>query len=170
MARDEAAWRQLWNALDVLERRARDLRRLSQEEPLRKARPDYPNAHVGRSQDDEVRAVFAEMGTALTEAQRLLPSVVRAGAAPAGIDREEAPETLAARLAALEKLTASLARETFEPLPALPPHAPPYLVTLPGHDLPGSKAPALAQGIDDTVASLRNAMLAAANEMPSGGR
>jgi hypothetical protein len=160
---NETAWRQLWTTLDALEQRARDLRRLSQEEPLRKARPDYPSAHVGRPHDDEVRAVFAELAGAFADASRLLPQAV-----PATGTRDEAPEALATRLAALEKLAASLAREAFEPLPALPPHAPPYLVTLPGHDLPGSKALLLAQGIDDTVASLRNAMLAAANEMPSG--
>ena len=170
MARDDAAWQRLWKTLDVLERRARDLRRLSQEEPLRKARPDYPSAHVGRSHDGEVRAVFADLGAAFADASRLLPAVLPADAAGAGAPPDEAPAALAARLAALEKLTAALTREAFAPPPQLPPHAPPYLVTIPGNELPGSKALLIAQGIDDAAASLRNAMLAAANSAAPGVR
>jgi hypothetical protein len=157
-------WRQLWQVLDVLEARARDLRRLSQEEPLRKARPDYPNAHVGRSHDDEVRAILAGLTAAFAEARRLLAAVLPdATAVPAGASSEETPETLAGRLTALEKLTTALGREAFEPVPALPPHAPPYLVTIPGNELPGSKALLLGQGTADAVTVIRNAMIATAN-------
>lgn len=163
---DEAAWRQLWGALNVLEARARDLRRLSQEEPLLKPRPDYPHAHVGRSHADELRAVFAELATAFADANRLLPAILPNGAAPPGVSADEGPAALAGRLAALERLTSSLAREAFEPPPTLPPHAPPYLVTIPGHDLPGTKAMLLGQGIAEIVASLRNALVAAANPSP----
>ena len=59
---DDAAWQQLWKALDVFAARAHDLRRLSQEEPLNKARPDYPHTGVHRSHDEELRGVFAELG------------------------------------------------------------------------------------------------------------
>lgn len=162
----EPAWQQLWNALDLLEARARDLRRLSQEEPLRKARPDYPHAGVGRSHDDEVRAVFADLATAFAEVSRLLPAVLPDGAVPPGVAADEAPAALAGRFATLEKLTAGLAREAFEPPPPLPPHAPPYLVTIPGHDLPGTKALLLGNGIRETVAALRNTLVAAANAAP----
>lgn len=160
---DETVWQALWQALDVLEARARDLRRLSQEEPLRKARPDYPHTGAGRSYDDELRGVFADLEAALAEASRLLPVAVPDGAAPPGVAADETPAALAGRLATLRKFTAGLAREAFEPPPPLPPHAPPYLVTIPGHDLPSSKALLLGGGIMETVAALRNALLAAAN-------
>ena len=160
---DDAVWQQLWQTLDTLGARARDLRRLSQEEPLKKARPDYPRAGVGRSHDDELRGVFADLGKTFAETIRLLPAALHDGAAPPGVPADESPAALAGRLSTLEKLTASLAREAFEPLPPLPPHAPPYLVTLPGHDLPSSKALLLGNSIIDTVAALRNALVAAAN-------
>ncbi|MHB8732688.1 MAG: hypothetical protein ACYDAB_12960 [bacterium] len=163
---DETAWQHLWKTLDVLQARARDLRRLSQVEPLKKARPDYPHAGVGRSHDDELRTVFADLAQASAEASRLLPSMLPDAAAPPGADDDETPAALARRLSTLEKLTANLAREAFEPLPPLPPHAPPYLVTLPGHDLPGSKALLLGSGILEVVAAIRNALVAAANAAP----
>ncbi|HEV2282943.1 MAG TPA: hypothetical protein VGX75_11220 [bacterium] len=167
---DSGTWTQLWKALEVLESRALDLRRLSQVEPLKKARPDYPHAGIGRSQDDELRAVFADLAQAFAELNRLLPSVLPDGsddmAAGPGVAGDETPGALARRLSTLEKFTASLAREAFEPLPPLPPHAPPYLVTLPGHDLPGSKALLLGSGILETVGALRNALVAAANASP----
>jgi len=162
----EPAWQQLWNALDVLDARARDLRRLSQEEPLRKARPDYPHTGVGRSHDDEVRAVFADLAKAFAEVSRLLPAILPDGAAPPGVASDETPAVLAERFATLEKLTANVAREAFAPPPSLPPHAPPYLITIPGHDLPGTKALLLGNGIKETVAALRNALVAAANAAP----
>lgn len=162
----EPAWQQLWNVLAVLEARARDLRRLSQEEPLRKARPDYPHAGVGRSHDDEVRAVFTDLAAAFAEAIRLVPAVLPNGVVPSGVSADETPAALAGRLATLEKLTAGLAREAFEPLPPLPPHAPPYLVTIPGHDLPGTKALLLGNAIKETVSALRNTLVAAANAAP----
>lgn len=162
---DETAWSQLWTALDVLEARARDLRRLSQEEPLKKARPDYPHTGVGRSHDDEVRAMFADLAKTVADAIRLLPVVLPDGT-PLGVAADETPAALAGRLSTLQKFTASLAREAFEPLPPLPPHAPPYLVTIPGHDLPGSKALLLGNNLLETVAALRNALLAAANATP----
>jgi hypothetical protein len=163
---DNGTWTQLWKALAVLESRALDLRRLSQVEPLKKARPDYPHAGVGRARDDEVRAVCAELAQAFAETRRLLPVVLPDGTAPPGVAADETPAALAARVSALEKLTANLARGAFEPLPPLPPHAPPYLVTLPGHDLPGSKALLLGSGILETVGALRNALVAAANASP----
>ena len=165
-AADETAWQHLWKTLDMLQARALDLRRLSQVEPLKKARPDYPHAGVGRSHDDQLRPVFADLAQAFAEASRLLPSVLPDGAVPPGLAAEETPSALAARLSTLETLTANLAREAFEPLPPLPPHAPPYLVTLPGHDLPGSKALLLGSGILEVVAALRNALIAAANAAP----
>lgn len=163
---DNGTWKQLWKALEVLESRALDLRRLSQVEPLKKARPDYPHAGIGRSHDDELRAVFADLAQAFAEMNRLLPVVLPDGTAPPGVVADETPAALAARVSTLEKLTANLAREAFEPLPPLPPHAPPYLVTLPGHDLPGSKALLLGSGILETVGAFRNTLVAAANASP----
>lgn len=164
---DDTAWRQLWLALDGLNARARDLRRLAEEEPLKKPRPDYPRTGVGRSHDDELRDVFAGLARAFADAKRLLPSALPDGVPPPGVAADEAPAALAGRLSTLERLTATLSREAFEPLPALPPHAPPYLVTLPGHDLPSSKALLLGNGILETVTALRNAMIAAANRRPT---
>lgn len=154
---------EFWKTLEVLEARAHDLRRLSQYEPLKKARPDYPRTGVGRSYDDDVRAVFADLGRTFREARRLLPAVLPDGAAPPGSASDDAPSALADRLAALEKAASALTREAFEPLPPLPPHAPPYLVTLPGHDIPSSKALILGNGILEIVGALRNALVAAAN-------
>jgi hypothetical protein len=165
-AMDDTAWQHLWKTLDGLEARALDLRRLSQEEPLKKARPDYPRAGIGRSHEDELRAVFADLARAFAEVTRLLPSALPDGTAPPGVAGDETPSALATRLSTLEKLTANLAREAFEPLPPLPPHAPPYLVTLPGHDLPGTKALLLGSNVIETVGALRNALLAAANAAP----
>ena len=174
-APDEASLGETWAALELLERRARDLRRLSQYEPLKKARPDYPHTGVGRSYDDEVRAVFADLGRACAETRRLLPVVLPDGTPPGGASDarasrglvpeggDEAPSALAERLAALEKVASTLARECFEPRPPLPPHAPPYLVTLPGHDVPSSKALVLGNGILEIVGALRNALIGAAN-------
>ena len=109
------------------------------------------------------RGVFADLAQAFAETIRLLPAVLPDGAAPPGVAADEAPAALAARLSTLERLTAALVREAFEPLPPLPPHAPPYLVTIPGHDLPGTKALLLGNGVLETVSALRNALVAAAN-------
>ena len=160
---EDEAWKQLWRVLDALEARARDLRRLSQEEPLRNARPDYPHAGVRRSHDDEVRAVFADLAKAFAEVSRLLPTVLPNGFDDMVVPADETPAALAGRLSTLEKLTAGLAREAFAPPTPLPPHAPPYLVTIPGHDLPGTKALLLGNGIKETVTALRNTLVAAAN-------
>jgi hypothetical protein len=162
----EAAWKHLWRVLDVLEARARDLRRLSQEEPLKKARSDYPHTGVARAHDDELRGVFDDLAKAFAETARLLPAALPDGTAPPGVAADETPAALAGRLSTLEKLTGGLAREAFEPPPPLPPHAPPYLVTIPGHDLPGTKALLLGNSILETVAALRNALVAAANAGP----
>lgn len=162
-ALDEASLREIWTALALLERRAGDLRMLSQYEPLKKARPDYPHSGVGRSYDDDVRAVFADLARAFADARRVLPAALPDGAALPGAVSDEAPSALADRLAALERLASKLAREAFEPLPPLPPHAPPYLVTLPGHDVPSSKALILGNSILEIVGALRNALVAAAN-------
>ncbi|HKX16891.1 MAG TPA: hypothetical protein VJT33_02635 [bacterium] len=165
-ALDEASLREIWTALALLERRAHDLRMLSQYEPLKKARPDYPHTGVGRSYDDEVRNVFADLARAFAEARRLLPAALPDGDAPPGAVADETPPVLADRLAALETLASRLARDAFEPLPRLPPHAPPYLVTLPGHDVPSSKALILGNSILEIVGVLRNAIVAAANAKP----
>ena len=164
---DDAAWKQLWITLDVLERRGRDLRRLSQEEPLKKARPDYPRAGAGRSHDDELRGAFADLEKAFAETIRLLPAALRDGAVPPVVPADETQAALAGRLSALQKFTTALATQAFEPLPPLPPHAPPYLVTIPGHDLASSKALLLGNGIIDTVTALRNTLVAAANAASS---
>jgi hypothetical protein len=161
-----AALQQAWKALDILTARALDLRRLSELEPLRKARPDYPRTGVARSHDDELRGVLADLTAALADVIRLLPTVLPDGAGP-GVAAEETPEALARRLGALQKLAADLGREAFEPPPPLPPHAPPYLVTIPGHDLPGSKALLLSNGLLEAAAAFRNAMIAAANASSS---
>jgi hypothetical protein len=164
MFMDEGALRQLWGALAVLEARARDLRRLSEQEPLKKPRPDYPHTGVSRSHDEELRGVFADIERALGEAIQLLPSALPDGSVPpVGVSADEHPDVLARRLQTLQKFTATLGREAFEPLPPLPPHAPPYLVTIPGHDLPSTKALALGHSLTETVTALRNALLAAAN-------
>jgi hypothetical protein len=59
---------------------------------------------------------------------------------------------------------ATLRREAFEPPPQLPAHAPPYLAEAPRHDLAGAMAILLSLGIEETVASLRNLLLASRNE------
>ena len=112
---------------------------------------------------DLTNVVFADLGRTFREARRLLPAVLPDGAAPPGSASDDAPSALADRLAALEKAASALTREAFEPLPPLPPHAPPYLVTLPGHDIPSSKALILGNGILEIVGALRNALVAAAN-------
>lgn len=161
---ENTVWRQLWRALAILESRARDLRRLSELEPLKKPRPDYPRTGIGRSHDEEVRSVFADIDKALAEAIQLVPVALPDGSVPAvAVSADEQPAALSGRLQTLQKFAATLAREAFEPLPPLPPHAPPYLVTIPGHDLPSSKALALGHGLAETVTALRNALLAAAN-------
>ena len=163
---DNAALQQLWKALDALAAQAHDLRRLSQEEPLHKARPDYPHTGVHRSHEQELRGVFAGLEKTFAETSRLLPTALTDGTTPSGGVTDETPAALASRLSTLEKLTANLAKEAFAPLPPLPPHAPPYLVTLPGHDLPASRALFLGNEILETVTAIRNALLAAANTTP----
>ncbi len=156
-------WDALWRCLAALQEDARRLRRLSQEEPLLQARPDYPRARIGRSHAAELREVLDDIVRRLEDAERLVPQALPNGQTAAGLAAEEAPPTVAGRLAALAKVAASLRDEAFQPLPPLPQHAPPYLAETPRRDLAGSKAVLLSLGLEDAAAALRNALLAAVN-------
>ncbi len=92
----------------------------------------------------------------------MIPTVLPS-TAPPGIAADERPDEIAKRVDTLGRLASTLAQEAFQPLPPLPPHAPPYLVEPPGHDLAGTKAVLLATGIEELTASVRNLMLSAAN-------
>jgi hypothetical protein len=153
-------WIDLWERLAALQGLARRLRQLSQHEPLAQMRPGYPRAGPRRSHADEVREVLDGIRRRLDEVRALLPTVLPAGPAPSGIAADEAPGTLGARVDALIRLASGLAQEAFQPPPKLPPHAPPYLVEPPGHDLPGTKAALLALGIEVLSEAVQNAMLA----------
>jgi hypothetical protein len=162
-AQHQARWSELWNELTVLREHARRLRHLSHEEPLAQHNPGYPKAGLGRSHADEVREVLSGIQRGLEQIRQGLPSVLPEGTQFPGIAADEQPKETAARLEALSRLAETLAREAFQPLPPLPPHAPPYLFEPPGHDLAGTKAVLLAIGIERVTTSIRNLMLAAAN-------
>jgi hypothetical protein len=156
-------WGQLWRSLASLQQEAARLRRLSQHEPLAQVRPGYPRAGLSRPHADEVREVLAGIQAELEKVRTLLPIVLPAGTSLPGVPADEQPEKILARVDALSRLASTLAQEAFQPLPPLPPHAPPYLVEPPGHDLAGTKAVLLALGIEELAPSVRNAMLSAAN-------
>jgi len=160
-------WGRAWQSLAALEQLAARLRELSQHEPLAQARPGYPRAGLGRSHSDEVRDILRDVHRRLEELRTLWPAVGPTGGSPTGAAPEEGPQEIATRLDGLSRLVATLEQEAFQPLPPLPPHAPPYLVEPPGHDLAGTKAVVLAVGIEALITSVRNAMLGAANN-PAG--
>lgn len=149
----------LWDHLEQLRQLARDLRKLSEEEPLRKARPDYPRARLGRSHDDEVRRVLEGISAGLDALEQLVPQVLEDGGSLLGLVPEETPPAVLERVRALKRLAASLAVEAFQPPPPLPAHAPAYLYDLPGHDRVPSKAVTLSTGVEAVVGALRNAVL-----------
>jgi hypothetical protein len=162
------SWDPLWHRLDELDEAARALRRLSQEEPLLQARPDYPRAPgPRRSYAGELRDTLERVRSGIAEVRRLVAEALPPGPPHAGLLPEEAPEALDARLAGLAKLAETLLVEAFEPLPPLPKHAPPYVLESPRHDLAGSKAIYLSYGLEEAAASIRNAMLSRANNATS---
>ena len=158
-----STWQSLWRCLDALEEYARQLRHLSQEEPLLQARPDYPRARSGRSYAADLREVFRGLSETLGKVQASLPIILPDSQAPAGVAPDEAPRALRARLEMLARLLRNLESEAFEPPPPLPQHAPPYLAAAPSHDLVGSKAVSLSHGIEEAVAALRNSLLGVLN-------
>lgn len=160
---DLEQWSEMWNELTALRDQARRLRHLSHEEPLAQHNPGYPKVGLGRSHADEVRDVLRGIQRGLEQIRQGVPSVRSEATQFSGIAADEQPKEMATRLAALSRLAEALAREAFQPLPPLPPHAPPYLFEPPGHDLAGTKAVLLAIGIERLTTSLRNLMLAAAN-------
>jgi hypothetical protein len=162
-AKHPSRWSETWNELTALREEARRLRHLSHEEPLAQHNPSYPKAGLGRPHADEVREVLSRIQRGLEEIRQGLPSVLPERTPLPGIAADEQPAEIAARLDALSRLAGTLAREAFQPLPPLPPHAPPYLFEPPGHDLAGTKAVLLAIGIEGVTTSIRNLMLAAVN-------
>lgn len=159
-----SAWEPLWQRLDRLAGAARALRRLSQEEPLLQARPDYPRPPVPRrSYADELRDTLERVRAGVADVRRLLADALPPGPNPAGLLPDETPEALDRRLAGLAKLADTLLVEAFEPLPPLPKHAPPYVLESPRHDLAGSKAIFLSYGLEEAMASIRNGLLTRAN-------
>lgn len=155
-------WTGVWHDIAALSACAGRLRHLSQLDPLAQPRPGYPRAGLGRSHAEEVREVLNGIGRGLERIRTALPAVLPEGLPP-GIAADERPSEIAKRVDALSRLTAALGQEAFQPTPALPPHAPPYLVEPPGHDLAGTKAVLLAIGIEELTSSVRNLLLAAAN-------
>lgn len=162
-AQGRHSWESLWQRLDALQDGARKLRRLSQEEPLLQARPDYPRARAGVSHAEELRGVLEDLMQCVGETRQLVPLVLRDGQIPAGVVAEEAPQAVAGRLASLARLVDSLQEQAFQPPPPLPKHAPPYLAEAPSRALAGSKAVLLSYGLEEVVAALRNALLAMVN-------
>lgn len=158
-------WIRLWRHLTALREYASRLRHLSQHEPLAQRRPGYPQPGLERPHPDDVREVLEGIQRRLEEIRPLLPAVLPSAAMP-GTAADERPEEIAKRLETLRRLASTLAQEAFQPPPPLPPHAPPYLVEPPGHDLAGTKAVLLANGIEGLTASVRNLMLAAADPAP----
>lgn len=150
----------------MLREHARRLRHLSHEEPLAQRNPGYPKAGLGRSHADEVREVLSGIQRGLEQIRQGLPSVLPEATRVPGVAADERPDETAVRLDTLSRLVSTLAREAFQPLPPLPPHAPPYLFEPPGHDLAGTKAVLLAIGIERLTESLQNLMLAVANATP----
>jgi hypothetical protein len=159
-------WSEMWDELTALRQQARRLRHLSHEEPLAQHNPGYPKAGLGRSHAGEVREVLDSIQRGLAKIRRELPSTLPESIPVIGVAAGEQPTEIAASLDALSRLAETLTREAFQPLPPLPPHAPPYLFEPPGHDLAGTKAVLLAIGIERLTTSLRNLMLAAANATP----
>ncbi len=158
-------WARLWQSLTTLQEYAARLRHLSQHEPLAQWRPGYPRAGLGRPHAGEVREVLDGIQRHLDDIRTLLPAVVPSAASP-GIAADEHPQEIAKRVDTLSRLSSSLVQEAFQPLPALPPHSPPYLFEPPGHDLAGTKAVLLAIGIEQLIASVRNLILSAVNIRP----
>ncbi len=159
-------WTLMWQSLGSLREYATRLRHLSQLEPLAQPRPGYPRAGLGRSHADEVREVLSGIQHQFGHIRSALGSVLPSAAPPPWIAADEHPQEIMKRVDALSRLASTLAQEAFQPLPALPPHAPPYLVEPPGHDLPGTKAVLLAIGIEGLTATVRNLMLSNANTQP----
>jgi hypothetical protein len=155
-------WIRLWQHLAALGEYASRLRHLSQHEPLAQRRPGYPQPGLDRSHADEVREVLNGIQRRLGEIRPMIPAVLPSAATP-GTAADERPEEIAKRLDTLSRVASTLAQEAFQPPPSLPPHAPPYLVEPPGHDLAGTKAVLLANGIEGLTASVRNLMLSAAD-------
>ena len=160
-------WTRLWQALATLKEGAKQLRRLSQLEPLAQPRPGYPRPGTHRSHANEARTAIETDIEQLVRTQALLPSVIDMQAPWIGPSGAGRPSALEARLETLVRLASQLKDEAFRPLPSLPAHAPPYLVEPPGHDLAGTKAVLLATGIEGLVVEIRNAMLAAVNRTDS---
>lgn len=158
-------WTVVWQDVAALRADAGRLRHLSQQEPLAQPRPGYPRAGLGRSHADEVRDVLTGIEQRLERIRSALPTVVPSGLPP-GIAADERPPEIVKRADALRRLTSTLAQEAFQPVPALPPHSPPYLVEPPGHDLAGTKAVLLAVGIEDLTTSVQNLLVSAANAAP----
>ena len=153
-----AEWTTLWQMLGDLQNSAKRLRHLAQLDPLVQPRPGYPHPGTHRSHAGEVCAVINAIIEHLVQAQALLPAVIDLEGPWIG-----PPAALAARTEALIRLASQLKDEALRPIPSLPPHAPPYLVEPPGHDLAGTKAVLLATGIDELANEIRNIMLAEAN-------
>ncbi len=168
-AGDQQVWLSLWRQVEGLGAYAEALRRLSQQEPLLQARPDYPQAPGIRvSHADELRRTLEGIRGALGELRTALAAALPNGApSPSGIP-EEAPEAVEKRAAALTKLTDTLLVEAFQPLPALPKHAPPYVLESPRYDLAGSKAVFLSYALEEIVASVHNTLLNRANTAAGG--
>jgi hypothetical protein len=165
-----SAWASLWQLLDRLEGAARALRRLSQEEPLLQARPDYPRPPAPRrSYAEELRETLERVRGGIADVRRLLADALPPGTHPAGLLPDETPEALDRRLAGLAKLADTLLVEAFQPPPALPKHAPPYVLEAPRHDLAGSTAIFLSYGLEETTSSIRNSLLSRANTTAAPG-
>lgn len=162
-ARGRHSWESLWQCLDALQDAARKLRRLSQEEPLLQARPDYPRARIGVSHAEELRGVLEDLMRCVGEAQQLVPLALPHRDSQVGSPAEETPQAIAGRLAALSRMVATLKEDAFQPPPPLPKHAPPYLAEAPSRVLAGSMAVLLSYGFEEVVAALRNALLAIVN-------
>jgi hypothetical protein len=151
-------WNTLWRTLGDLQNSAKRLRHLAQLDPLVQPRPGYPHPGTHRSHAGEVQIVIEAVIERLVQAQALFPAVIDLQGPWIG-----PPAALGARIEALIRLASQLKDEALRPLPSLPPHAPPYLVEPPGHDLAGTKAVLLATGIEGLAAEMRNIMLAEAN-------
>ena len=166
---EEQSWLLLWRRLEGLGAYAEALRRLSQQEPLLQARPDYPRAPgIRRSHADELRDTLEGIREALAELRGTVTDALTHDTASRGGLPEEAPAAVETRLAALTRLADTLLVEAFQPLPPLPKHAPPYVLESPRHDLAGSKAVYLSYALEEIVASLHNALLSRANTVASG--
>jgi len=158
------SWQLLWQRLDGLDAHARMLRRLSQEEPLLQARPDYPRPPLPkRSYAAELRETLEGIRRRIDDVLHLLPEALPGSEPPAGGLDEDAPAAIAQRLGTLAKFADTLLVEAFEPLPPLPKHAPPYVLQSPRRDLAGSKAVSLSYGLEEVAAAIRNALLSRTN-------